>query len=176
MLTEAISNATSPGSILAFTLGVLSTIGYYMYLKPWWCRRHGQKVQRVAIKLTNIIMAVAALAVMWTGVKYTQLATEVARCQQEFNQALRVRGEITQENDRLSIRQREALANWLNGLIFPPPPYDTMDPNDPRRVKYGLGITLEADRIIKSAQYEQRQNDFKRSQNPYPDPTCGRPT
>lgn len=177
MLENWLNQATSPGGILAFVLGIISAIVYHGLLKPWWCNKHGHHLSyKISIKLTNVIMAIAALAIMWTGVRYTELASEVARCQTEFNTALRVRGEITQDNDRLSLIQREALANWIHDLIFPPPPYDKMDVTDRNRQAWATFRTVEADRTIRHAQEEQQQNDKERSEHPYPDPTCGRVT
>lgn len=103
-----------------------------------------------------------------------QTADENRECQRQFNEALRARAAITAENDRLSLMQRDALADWIHDLIFLPTDIAVLAQDDPRRVAYAIARTGEADRIIRAAQDEQRRNEIERKQHPYPEPTCGK--
>lgn len=142
----------------------------------------GQKVRPPKWNPVVLAVAVTIVGFLYISAENTdnanavrQLALETQRCQQEFNQALNVRSKITADNDHWSRVQREALATWIHDLIFPPPPYSNMEANSPQRQAWNLVRTQEADKIIRKAQEEQRQNDIERQkpENQYPEPTCG---
>lgn len=97
-----------------------------------------------------------------------------ADCVREFNQTLRERSAITSENDRLSIRQRELIYDWIHNLVFPPPDIAALPGSDPRRENWAINLTLETDRQFRASIEEQRSNDAIRAANPLPPPTCGR--
>ena len=173
MLDRLFEQATTPGGILAFILGTSTAFVYHKIAKPWWCKRHGIDLDyQVSFRLSNLVLVIMALSVVWTGVKYTELATQVAACQKEFNTALVQRSTVSRENDTLSIEQRLIVFNWMHDLVFPPPPVNEWPANDPRRQLWGINRTIEANEHFKDS--IDRQTKLIDSRTPLPDPTCGR--
>ena len=66
-----------------------------------------------------------------------------ADCVREFNQVLRVRSEVTSENDRISIEQRELIYDWIHNLVVPPPEIARLPGRGPRRGKWAINLTLD---------------------------------
>lgn len=127
-------------------------------------------------------IAVGIVAIMLTSFQaqaaYStaqQTAKDARDCQIEFNNALTERAKITTENDALSQEQRTIVFNWIHDLIFPPPPYAELDPNDPKRQAWTLLRTQDTDREFQQSINRQDDLQQKRKDHPYPDPTCGRP-
>ena len=104
-----------------------------------------------------------------------QTAKDARACQIEFTAALAERVKISNENDNLSQEQRTIVFDWIHDLIFSPPPYSAMDPNDPERQAFAILRTQDTER--KFGELIKRQNALieERARHPYPDPTCGRP-
>lgn len=108
------------------------------------------------------------------AVEAKQFAAEVKDCQREFNQALRDRAQITSENDDLSQAQRRIVFHWIHDLIFPPEPYASMDPNDPRRQQFGLTLTINTEREFQASLNRQDELEKDRDKRALPEPTCGK--
>lgn len=175
------SIAEEPGKIFWFLAGVLS-VQVWQWIKCKWKDRHDPQGAPHKMKKLNtywlavVVVLTSIAAVSLQNYKtYTfaeQLAKDTRDCQLEFNQALRVRSQITVENDTWSQIQRKALADWLHDLIFPPPYIGTLPPEHPDRQSWVLIRTAQADTVIREAQEEQDKNIRERP--PYPDPTCGK--
>lgn len=173
LVDKLIDQATSPGGILAFILGIITAVVYHGIVKPWWCNRKGIQLKyKVSFKVSNLVLAVIALSVIWTGVRYTDLASQVAQCQKEFNAALVARSNVSRENDDLSIEQREIVFEWMHDIVLPPAPVSDWEPNDPRRQTWGINRTIEANNEFKKS--IDRQTVLINSRPALPDPTCGR--
>lgn len=122
-------------------------------------------------------IAVIAFVSLQTQAAYSlakNTALESASCQKEFYKALGNRARITGENDEISQNQRKIIYEWIHDLIFPPPPYNTMDPNDPLRQQYGLNLTINTDRAFHESLNRQDQLQNERDSHPLPEPTCGK--
>lgn len=99
-----------------------------------------------------------------------------ADCVREFNQTLRVRSQISEDNDRWSMVQRKAFGDWLKTILAPPADMLELrrdDPYNPRYQQWAFDITEHYSAIIQQAQTEQDQNAAERANHPLPPPTCG---
>jgi hypothetical protein len=146
-----------------------------------WCRRKG-KPWNVNWRYAGIAIGVVAIMFisMQTQVAYSTAkitAQEVQDCQREFNQALRNRAEISDDNDHWSYIQRTALAGWLHDILLPPADIAELrqnNSNDPRVQQWGIDITTRYSEIVQDAQVKQEQALKARAAHPLPEPTCGR--
>lgn len=165
-----------------------ATIGGWLYFLAGFGFAYAQACIRAKLKhkqvqlpwrLAGIAIGISAMIVvtMQTQVAYDtakRTAQEVQDCQREFNQALRSRVRISNENDEISQTQRRILFDWIHNLIFPPPPYDRMVTNDPRRQDYGLTVTINTESALKRSFARQDELQAERDSHPLPDPTCGK--
>lgn len=101
-------------------------------------------------------------------------AVQVKDCQREFNEAIRLRSRLSEEDSRLSLTQRDALANWLRDLLNPPPNIAALPGNDPIRQQWAVDTTERYYAIIKKAQDDQVKLADYRAAHPLPEPTCGK--
>lgn len=115
----------------------------------------------------------------------TAFAQRTQDCQAALISAIIGSRRITADNDRLSIGERELLADqqrvqteWLGRLLNPPPEVADLDINDPVRKRYNIDITRgflarseEIRQRIDVIADEQRTTDKHRP--PLPDPNCG---
>lgn len=158
-----------------FELFTLEHLGYYVLGVASACVWHVLKA-RIQHRILVIRWQYMAVPLVLGLVAYMGVQTQKsADCVREFNQALRVRAEITSENDRLSIEQRELIYDWIHSLIFPPDPEIAVLPTDhPDRTRYSVWLTIETDKKFAASIEEQRENDEAWAANPLPPPTCGR--
>lgn len=188
---------------LPFVAGMVVGIAgmrFYQWLKCRWEDRHnplpGGAHHRPAginrVYLAGLlVLAVVGYILLQTGQTerhYKSLAASVAQCQREFNGALKARSEISNQNDKLSIEQRELLAKsldaqaeWINRLLILPPDLADLPRTDTRVEQYGLDVTrVFFDRVGK---YQKRINEItaeqasliaQRQANPLPEPNCGK--
>lgn len=169
----------------------LATISGFLYFMAGFASAYvyhsvRQRMKHMSVRipwhLAGIAIGTAAIIIvtLQSSIAYNlanETAAEVQQCQREFNQALRARASISEENDRLSVVQRTALGNWLREILMPPPDIANLretDPNDPRVQQWGLSITKHYSDIIQEAQYQQNDNYQERARHPLPDPTCGK--
>lgn len=162
------------GGFLYFLLGFAASY-VYNWLK---CKLKHRKM-RIPWHIVGIAIGVSAIIIttMQSSVAYNtakETAMGVQECQREFNQVIRTRAKISEENDWWSLVQRKALGDWLKQLLSPPPPYDAMDTGDPRRQRWALELTRHFSGIIQQAQREQDENIAERARHVLPEPTCGR--
>lgn len=108
-------------------------------------------------------------------------------CIQQFNQTIRDRAQITEENDALSRQQRtllllrdEAESLWIASLLDPPLDIAVLPIDDLRRQAYGIDVTRdysersrEITKSIRAIEDRQIELDQERNQRQYPTPTCG---
>jgi len=173
MLNNIVNQATTPGGILAFILGIGTALVYQGLIKPWYCKRHGINLKyKISFRLTNLIIIIMVMSFIWTGSKLVDLTNQVAECQKQFNVAIVGSRHVAEQNDDLSVEQRLIVFNWLHDIVFPPLPYANMSVDDERRQQWGLSRTITADREFKSS--IDRQSKVIDSRPPLPDPTCGR--
>ena len=166
----------------------LATIGGFLYFLLgfataylWHCAKAKMRHKEIKIPWHIAGIAIGSAAILIGSIQSQsayltarETAEEVQQCQKEFNQALQARIRISNENDEVSLNQRTIVYDWIHHLIFPPPPYDKMDPNDPQRQAYGINITIETDSQFKKQIARQNELDRQRENNPLPDPTCGK--
>jgi hypothetical protein len=129
-------------------------------------------ISGITIGVVAIVITVLQSQVAYTTAEHT--ATEVQDCQREFNSALNARARITSENDEVSQDQRFIIYSWIHDLLFPPPPFDVMDPQDPRRQQHALELTMQTDNKFKASLDRQDVLQAQRDSHPLPKPTCGR--
>ena len=163
------------GGFLYFLVGFL-----FAYLVNWVRSKIKHRSTRVQWRLGGIAVGVVAIVIasfqsQSAYITAQQTAKDARACQIEFAAALAERGEIANENDALSHEQRKIVFDWIHDLIFLPPPYATMDPNDPERQAFAILRTQDAER--KFSELIKRQDNLieERARHPYPDPTCGKP-
>lgn len=106
--------------------------------------------------------------------RVSALSESTVACQREFNETLRERSRIAEQNDRLSLVQRDALADWIHELLNPPPEIAGLNPSEKDRQEWGLRITERYYGIIRFAQQRQRELAVERLAHPLPEPTCGK--
>lgn len=145
-----------------FTLGVGAATVWHLVKARFQHKIVIIRWQYIAVPM--VVGVVAYIAVQ---------AQQNADCVREFNQVLRERSQITSENDRLSIEQRELLYNWMHNLIFPPPGIADLPGSHPDRERWAIDLTLETDRKFAQSLQRQRENDAYRAAHPLPPATCG---
>jgi hypothetical protein len=101
-------------------------------------------------------------------------SAQVQACQKDFNNALRWRTQIQSENDALAARDRAALRQWLATLLNPPPDIKQLDPNDPIRQAWGIGVTENYMSWARTIEEQRQHNEDERRAHPLPEPTCGK--
>ena len=162
------------GGFAYFLLGFGTA--YLTHCTRAWLRHKEIKIQwriaGIAIGIASIVYVSLQTQVAYNTAKET--AQEVQDCQREFNDALKARARIGSENDEISQTQRRILFDWIHRLIFPPPPYNEMETNDPRRQQYGFAITIETEQALGRSFARQDELQRERDQKPLPDPTCGK--
>lgn len=127
----------------------------------------------VRIKWNYLAYAMATIVFMWVAVQTQQ----DANCMREFNETLRVRSKISEDNDHWSYVQRTALGDWLKDIVAPPSEIAYLranDPANPKVTQWALGITTKYSTMIQRAQSEQDDVLKERAAHPLPQPTCGR--
>lgn len=155
---------TSEG-LVQFCAGVIAATVYHWTKTRIMGWRMSFRWKYAAIPLTAAVVVFIAAQ--------TQ---ENANCVREFNQILRVRAQITEDNDHWSAVQRKALGDWLKDILNPPADMLQLrrqDPNDPRYQQWAFDTTEHYSVIIQQAQTEQDENAAERKQHPLPAPTCG---
>lgn len=172
---------SEPDRILWFLAGMFS-VQLWQWIKCKWKDRRDpkgapHKMKKLSGYWVAVVVVLAAIAAvsMQNYQTYTfaeKLARDTRACQIEFNETIRIRTQITAENDRWSQIQRKALADWIHDLIFPPPYIASLDPESGERQDWVLIRTTEAYKVIREAQDEQDRNIRERPA--YPDPTCGK--
>ena len=189
MIVDAITNLCT----WRFAFGVL--VGAVGQRAATWCwhrwqdRRNplpgGRRRRMPALSRVWVAGAAVVAVLAYQIVQAQRLAT----CQQQFADALVDRASISVENDRLSLAQRELLAenqraeaHWISELLHPSDPAVAALPlDDPRRQEWGLAVSNQffslaaslADKIA-AISAEQLTNDRQRAAARIPDPTCGR--
>lgn len=164
----------TPGNVGYFLAGFVSAFVVHVV-------RQRTRHRRVIIPWHLVGIAIGVTAIVIVSLQSSdaynlarQTSQEVQDCQKEFNAALQARAQITSENDELSQTQRRIVFNWIHDLIFPPEPYASMNPNDPRRQQFGLSLTINTEREFQASLNRQDELQKARDQHPLPDPTCGR--
>lgn len=182
MLTDLIAQAFTAGGALAFAAGIITTF-IWQHSKCWWMHHRGKwpasRHPRFNTVWLGILLSIVAFAWITFKSNTTQsiaeeTAREVQACQEEFNEALTARSNLSTENDRLSLAQREAIIEWVHGLVLPPPEVAQFPWGSPERDSYIRDRTIRLDAFFRVSQEEQRRNDAERAQNPLPEPTCGK--
>ncbi len=184
--------------LVGMVAGVVAQRGY-CWLVAWYQDRthplpegkHRQPapISRVWLAgiATFLVFGYILVQVNQTEESYRQLGRDVAACQKAYNEVLSKRSAISQENDQLSIEQRELLARvdtaesvWIGQLINPPADIAELELDDPRRQSWNLDVTRvyvqRAERLnamVEEITERQRELDAQRSANPLPAPTCG---
>ncbi|AYD82014.1 membrane protein [Mycobacterium phage Saguaro] len=116
------------------------------------------------------------------------LAERTHQCQADLIASIERSRAISRENDELSMRQRDLLAEleelqavWLGRIVNPEPPeIAALDPNDPRRQSWAIDVTRvyqERSRTLRDevASITERQAQLakERAANELPGPRCG---
>lgn len=173
-IMEAFSNLATVGGLIDVVIGfILAYIFNFI-----WCHRHHKRAQ---VNWRYIGIAIGCIMIAFTSIQ-TQVAyntakktaQEVRDCQREFNSALQARSQITSENDEVSQNQRRIVFNWIHSLIFPPEPYASMDPNDPRRQAFGISLTIKTEHEFQASLNYQDELQKARDTHQLPEPTCGK--
>lgn len=181
MIMEWIEGFATPSAMGYFLTGFVLA-----YVLTWmWCL-HKKRKLHITWRYAGI--AIGATAIVFASVQTqaaynlsARTALEVQRCQHEFQQALKARSKIAEDNDKWSAIQRKALGDWLFEIIVPPPHIQDIrasDPNfsnNPEYIKWGIDITTKYSNIVQNAQREQDANEEerRRPENQLPEPTCG---
>jgi hypothetical protein len=171
--------ATTNGMSYFFAGFFLAYVFYF-----FWCK-HKKRAWHVNWRYAGIAIGISVMffVTLQTQAAYSlaaETSVEVKECQREFNQALKSRALISEDNDRWSAIQRKAIGDWLFEIIVPPPRIQEIratDPNfsnNPEYIKWGLGVTTKYSNIVQKAQKEQDENFEERKGHPLPEPTCGK--
>lgn len=167
-----LDQAVSPGGILTFILGVISGVLYWIVLKPLWCKlnHRPQPKYRIALNFTSIIMIIGIFAVVWTGVRLSELTTNVALCQEEFNTALSKSRDLNKEDRDLDVQWKTATLSRAARLIDIQKQFG----NGPAYIEAKNSIDGIYFQTIQRIEDDRNDLEVRRAQNPYPEPTCGR--
>lgn len=173
-VTQWFSGIATPSGLLYILMGFIAA-HVCRYIK---CKVKRKKIL-ISWQFTGIAVGVVVMVItsVQSQIAYTtakQATVQMQNCQREFNTTLKARAKITTENDQLSQDRSLVVVSWIHSLLFPPPPYDKMDPNDPPRQKYALILTLGADKRFRELLAKQDALLAERDRHPLPDPTCGR--
>jgi hypothetical protein len=185
-VSEWIAGLATPGNMLYFILGFFTSPVLY-----WgWCMTKHRKFY-VNWRYLGIALGIAVMLFIsiQTQVAYNiaaQTAQDTKACQAEFQAAIKGSREVTTENDELSVKQRNLLAEkdraetemWLR-LLDPPYPIAELEASDPQRQSYGLQVVREY--ATKASEIDaqvrlisQRQVELQESRPALPEPTCGK--
>lgn len=180
--------------VLAFSIGLL--LGFWgrhfclLGRARWLDKHHPDEAphRRPGINRTWVSSLLALMVVGWsiyqiqvtsqhtnaTTDRTNNLSNEVRACQKEFNLALKERSRIQVESDELAARDRAALRKWLATLLQPPPDIAKLNPSDPIRQAWGIGVTEQYQQWASAIEEQRQKNEKKRQDNPLPEPTCGK--
>jgi hypothetical protein len=125
----------------------------------------------ISIGTAAIVIITAQSSIAYNTAKDTAEAQRL--CNIEFRSALLERSKITKQNDDLSQEQRLLVFRFFHDIALPPPPFNEMSTNDPRRAQFGLQRLLDTDAAFTDSVRRQNMLEQEREKHPYPDPTCG---
>lgn len=169
--------------VIAFFLGVGVTYAYHWAV----CIKKKTPFPSGAWRVLGIILGVAVIS--YSFAETQRVAANTKECQRQFNQALTVSRKISEENDVLSIEQRELFLDkdedesemWVKLVAPDDPEISKLPTNDPRRQKYGIDTVREyqkksnvTEAKIRLSQRKQNELIRERRMNPLPEPTCGK--
>ena len=148
-------------------------------------------VPGINITVLGVVMSMLALGYVLFQTQETEerdkgLADRMTTCQTIFQSNIVARSNITTENDRLSILQRNKLTEldaltgqWIERLLNPPPHLVGTTLTDPGRQGYTLTVSRiyheQASRLradIAKLRDEATQLAATRAAQPIPDPSC----
>jgi len=184
--------------LVGMVVGILGQRGY-CWLKARWEDRHhplpgGARHRIGGISRTWLggLLVLFVVAYILAQGEQTHrdtvaLSEQTAQCQADLIASIKRGREIGNQNDKLSIEQREllakiadALGEWVQRLIVLPPELADLPRTDPRVEQYGLDVSrVFFDRTAKyrerSAEIIAEQNRLadERAKNELPDPRCG---
>lgn len=194
-MLEALSSLFSLSGLLGFIIGVGSSRLYYWAQNRYaeHCEQCGKPAKLGTYWRVPKVNVFGSLTMLWTlffvitGYVVFQswhtdrdleaMAKQTASCQHEFNVALKARGNINDENDQLSLVQRNALADWFRNILYPPPEIQAIQDSDPNFLSNPAYLQWHNQNattyynIIAEAQRKQKENDERRPE--YPEPSCG---
>ncbi|QHB37456.1 membrane protein [Mycobacterium phage Aikoy] len=154
---------------------------------------HKHKRLIINWRIPGIMLGITMIAFVsvQTQMAYTiaaKTAEEVQACQREFNATLGYRSRISEENDALSIEQRQLLADkdraetemWMT-VLDPPAGISDLASDHPARQAWAIQVvqdyTARAKRIderIDAIRLRQERLQADRAANPLPEATCGK--
>ena len=132
------------------------------------------------------IMGYSVLKVQETQDRTLELTHQLAVCNNEFNEALRARSNISTQDNNLStqisdIRSQidDSTGNWINRLINPPPDIAGLPAAAERRLEWNHDVTVVyfqrtghlRDEIAKIVEQRKALQE-ERANSPLPDPRC----
>lgn len=124
-------------------------------------------VDRNSINFTLIV--VLLLAGSGLAILNTSVATNrQAQCNEEFNQTLKFRSAISQENEQLATQDRKALGDLFIDLLSIP-----RDVSREESAERSRRLIEDYNNEIKQTDARRAQNDQERKDNPLPEPKCG---
>jgi hypothetical protein len=179
-LVDLVNNLFTWGFAAGFLVGFCIERAW-RWADTWWLNRHARDGKRYRVGGINSKWVAGTIVVFVVGLVMVETQRN-SNCIDEFKVTLVKRSAITAENDRLSIEQRELLADnqraeaeWINSLLRPPRKIDELAPGDPVREAWAVAISEDyfdhADKVnawIKAISDEQRRNDEERARNPAP--------
>lgn len=187
LILDALGGLFSISSLMSFLFGVGSTVVFFK-IEDWQEQRHNSRGKVPFVHKFRSLWVLWSMVFLLTGYiglqqydtarQVRKLAHDTVDCQRQFNAALKVRGVINDENDKLSRLQRDSLAKWFSQLLSPPSEILYIRENDPNfgtnptYVKWSVDITKIYYNTVQKAQAQQDENTRKRP--PYPEPSCGK--
>jgi hypothetical protein len=160
-VTEQISNMFTLDHLAYFTAGVTAAWAWQA-AKAWIKHRH------VRINFRPIIIMASVIVLGFITIS----THRASQCITEFNRVLTVRSMISDQDQEISLLQRKLIYDWMHQLIFPPPEVAKLEPNDPVRQQWAVGVTIDTDRQFARSLTRQSNNEMERAKNPLPTATC----
>jgi hypothetical protein len=163
---------SGPQCLAWFLLGVF-TPQIWQYIKVRWLDWRHPEEKPHGVRVFNffwISVIVVAVVMLWVSIRTEQ----TYECQQKVNNILAQWVRINGENDKAFMEQQDAQTQWMHDLIFPPSDIAILNPNDPRRVAWGIMRTNQVYDIIHENQVKLKVNIAIREAHPIPDAKCER--
>jgi hypothetical protein len=133
-----------------------------------WIKKH---LAPLVVWIVWAIVVVVTMVMVVVGVGF---ASDVKNCQQQLITAINARSQLAVQQNDLNVAQSDAESAWIGALLQPPPDIVILPQDNPERRAWSIRITDDYSRTLIDIKARRAANDKQRSDNPLPEPNCGK--
>lgn len=151
------------------------TVNHMVYFVGGWLSGFVfRKAHAAAVhKRLDVNWRAVVIFMSWVVLVYVTFSTyRNNQCVAEFNRILKVRSDITAQDQSISLEQHRLVYGLIHNVVFPPHDIAVLDPDDPIRQQYIVQQFINVDRSDTDLFAQQSNNETERAKNPLPNPTC----